>query len=118
VSTAKMAALSVARAAAAFAEQYAAVIASVAVMAGCEATRGVVSAGAALARGAISCPENVQQLSLRDAEPDTLRYRIWSIPARLARHARKRILKISPDWPWKDAFITCWNRLCALPAPS
>ena len=58
------------------------------------------------------------QPDLRDAEPDTLRYRIWSIPARLARHARKRILKISPDWPWKDAFITCWNRLCALPAPS
>jgi hypothetical protein len=57
------------------------------------------------------------QPDLRNAEPDTLRYRIWSIPARLVRHARKRILKISPDWPWKDAFITCWNRLCALPAP-
>jgi hypothetical protein len=55
---------------------------------------------------------------LRDAEPDTLRYRIWSIPARLVRHARKRILKISPDWPWKDAFLTCWKRLCDLPAPS
>ena len=57
------------------------------------------------------------QGELRDAEPDTLRYRLWHIPARLVRHARKRILKISPDWPWKDAFITCWNRLCALPAP-
>jgi len=57
------------------------------------------------------------QPGLRDAEPGTLRYRIWGIPARLARHARKRILKISPDWPWKDAFITCWNRLCALPVP-
>jgi hypothetical protein len=57
------------------------------------------------------------QEELRDAEPDTLRYRIWHIPARLVRHARKKILKISPDWPWKDAFITCWNRLCALPAP-
>jgi len=55
---------------------------------------------------------------LRDAEPDTLRYRIWHIPARLVRHARKRILKISPDWPWKDAFLTCWQRLCNLPAPS
>src|ERR1700683_1291549 len=43
---------------------------------------------------------------LRDAAPETLRYRIWHIPARLARlarHARERILKISPDWPWKDA---------------
>jgi len=55
---------------------------------------------------------------LGNATPDTLRYRIWHLPARLVRHARKRILKISPDWPWNDAFITCWNRLCALPAPA
>jgi len=55
---------------------------------------------------------------LREATPDTLRYRVWHIPARLARHARQRILKISPDWPWKEAFLTCWQRLCALPAPA
>jgi Transposase DDE domain group 1 len=55
---------------------------------------------------------------LREADPDTLRYRIWHIPARLARHARQRVLKISPSWPWKDAFLTCWQRLCALPAPA
>jgi hypothetical protein len=55
---------------------------------------------------------------LREADPETLRYRIWHIPARLARHARERILKISPDWPWKEAFLSCWQRLCALPAPA
>jgi len=55
---------------------------------------------------------------LRDADPDTLRYRIWHIPARLASHARQRTLAISPDWPWKEAFLTCWHRLCALPAPA
>jgi hypothetical protein len=55
---------------------------------------------------------------LRDADPDTLRYRVWHIPARLARHARERVLKISPDWPWTDAFLTCWQRLCALPVPA
>jgi Transposase DDE domain group 1 len=55
---------------------------------------------------------------LRDADPDTLRYRIWHIPARLARHARQRTLAISPDWPWQGAFLTCWQRLCALPAPA
>ena len=55
---------------------------------------------------------------LRDADPGTLRYRIWHIPARLARHARERVLKISPDWPWTEAFLTCWQRLCALPAPA
>jgi hypothetical protein len=57
------------------------------------------------------------QPDLRDAEPDTLRYRLWHLPARLVRHARKRTLKISPDWPWKEAFLTCWNRFCAIPAP-
>jgi Transposase DDE domain group 1 len=57
------------------------------------------------------------QPDLRDAEPDTLRYRIWHLPARLVRHARKRNLKISPDWPWKDAFLICWLRVCAIPAP-
>ena len=55
---------------------------------------------------------------LQEADPDTLRYRIWHIPARLARHARERILKISPSWPWKDAFLACWQRLCALQAPA
>jgi hypothetical protein len=52
---------------------------------------------------------------LRDADPGTLRYRIWHIPA---RHARQRTLAISPDRPWKQAFLTCWQRLCALPAPA
>jgi hypothetical protein len=33
-----------------------------------------------------------------DRDPDTFRYRIWYIPARLARHARERVLKISPGW--------------------
>jgi hypothetical protein len=55
---------------------------------------------------------------LSQADPDTLRYRIWHIPARLARHARQRLLKISAGWPWKNAFLTCWQRLCALPAPA
>jgi hypothetical protein len=55
---------------------------------------------------------------LRHADPDTLRYRIWHLPARLARHARQRVLAISPGWPWAQAFLACWQRLCALPAPA
>jgi len=55
---------------------------------------------------------------LRDADPDTLRYRIWHLPARLARHARQRALAISGTWPWAGAFLTCWQRLTALPAPA
>jgi hypothetical protein len=42
---------------------------------------------------------------LRDADPGTLRYRVWHIPARLARHARERVLKLSPDWPWKGRVL-------------
>ncbi len=55
---------------------------------------------------------------LRDANPDTLRYRVWHLPARLARHARRRTLAISETWPWAQAFLTCWQRLCTLPAPA
>jgi DDE family transposase len=55
---------------------------------------------------------------LCDADPDTLRYRIWHIPARLASHARQRTLAIGPDWPWAQAFLACWHRLCTLPAPA
>ena len=55
---------------------------------------------------------------LKDAEPDALRYRLLSLPARLVRHARQRILKLSLTWPWREAFLTCWQRLCALPAPA
>jgi hypothetical protein len=55
---------------------------------------------------------------LDDAEPDTLRYRLWHLPARLVRHARRRTLKIPDTWPWRTAFTTCWQRLTALPAPT
>src|SRR5713101_5577436 len=58
------------------------------------------------------------QEDLKDAEPDTLRYRLLSLPARLVRHARARVLKISRTWPWKDAFLTCWQRLSTLPEPA
>jgi hypothetical protein len=40
------------------------------------------------------------QDDLQDAEPETLRYRLLSLPARLVRHARARVLKISRTWPW------------------
>ena len=53
---------------------------------------------------------------LRDANPDTLRYRIWHLPAKLARHARQHVLSLSGTWPRAGAFLTCWQRLCALPA--
>jgi hypothetical protein len=57
------------------------------------------------------------EVELVRAEPQTLRYCLWHLPARLVKHARQRVLKISVTWPWKTAFLTCWQRLCALPPP-
>jgi Transposase DDE domain group 1 len=51
------------------------------------------------------------------AEPETLRHRLWHIPAKLTHHARRRHLHIPDTWPWRDAFLTCWNRLTELPTP-
>ena len=55
---------------------------------------------------------------LARAEPQTMRYCLWHLPARLVSHARRRTLKISDTWPWKQAFLTCWQRLCLLPTPT
>jgi hypothetical protein len=55
---------------------------------------------------------------LAKAEPQTLRYCLWHLPARLIAHARQRILKISATWPWRHALLTCWARLCTLPKPT
>jgi hypothetical protein len=57
------------------------------------------------------------QDDLADAEPDTMRFRLYHLPARLASHARRRRLRIEHSWPWADAFTTAWRRLGALPAP-
>ncbi|MFJ8604426.1 transposase [Streptomyces shenzhenensis] len=51
---------------------------------------------------------------LADAEPDTMRFRLYHLPARLADHARRRWLRIQTTWPWATALTTCWQRLTAL----
>ncbi|WP_229706651.1 IS1380 family transposase [Micromonospora sonchi] len=55
------------------------------------------------------------QPDLAHAEPDTLRYRLLHLPAKLATHARRRVLSIPETWPWADAFTLCWQRLTLLP---
>ncbi|MFG2885918.1 IS1380 family transposase [Streptomyces sp. NPDC048297] len=52
---------------------------------------------------------------LTDAEPDTMRFRLYHLPARLADHARRRWLRLEATWPWAQAFTTCWQRLNTLP---
>lgn len=54
---------------------------------------------------------------LARATPNTLRLRLWHLPARLAAHAHRRVLKIPVNWPWASAFTDCWSRLAALPEP-
>lgn len=64
----------------------------------------------------------VRLLALHDqdgmerAEPDTMRYRLYHLPARLATHARRRYLRIERTWPWAQTFILAWQRLTDLPA--
>jgi hypothetical protein len=55
------------------------------------------------------------QPELADAEPQTLRYRLLHLPAKLTTHARRRALSIPDTWPWAPAFILCWHRLNVLP---
>ncbi|MFV2096625.1 IS1380 family transposase [Micromonospora sp. LOL_014] len=58
------------------------------------------------------------QPDLAHAEPDTLRYRILHLPAKLATHARRRVLSIPDTWPWAEAFTLCWQRLSLIPPPT
>jgi hypothetical protein len=55
------------------------------------------------------------QPDLAHAEPGTLRYRQLHLPAKLATHARRRVLSVPDTWPWADAFLTCWQHLNRLP---
>jgi hypothetical protein len=50
-------------------------------------------------------------------EPKRLRLRILAVAGRIVRTARRRILRIDPDWPWADVIISAHARLCALPVP-
>lgn len=58
------------------------------------------------------------QPDLAHAEPDTLRYRLLHLPAKLATHARRKILSVPDTWPWAEAFQLCWQRLSLIPLPT
>ncbi|MFJ3277952.1 transposase [Streptomyces halstedii] len=53
---------------------------------------------------------------LADAEPDTMRFRLYHLPARFTKPARSRLLRIDASRPWAQAFTTAWQRLTDLPA--
>jgi hypothetical protein len=64
---------------------------------------------------------HTQRLALtgahRTAEPKTLRYQLFGTPGRLARTARRTLLRLSRTWPWADQLAAALTRLAALPAP-
>ena len=55
---------------------------------------------------------------LAKAEPETIRRKLYHLPARLTAHARRRTLHLDRTWPWAKAFTTAWQRANQLPAPT
>jgi hypothetical protein len=53
---------------------------------------------------------------LAKASIKTLRYRVYSAPARLVHRSRYRILKVPPGWAWSTDVAAAWDRLTALAA--
>ncbi|MFR9800634.1 IS1380 family transposase [Streptomyces sp. MS06] len=49
------------------------------------------------------------------AEPQTIRAKLYHLPARLTSHARTRTLHLDRTWPWSAAFTTAWNHTTNLP---
>ncbi|MGB0097786.1 MAG: IS1380 family transposase, partial [Solirubrobacteraceae bacterium] len=47
-----------------------------------------------------------------------LRYRLLHRAGRIARHARRTILRLARDWPWSGELAAAFERLQALPAPT
>ena len=63
-----------------------------------------------------------KQLCLADEarawELKRLRYRLLHQSGRIARHARRTILRLCRDWPWSGQLQTAFQRLKALPPPA
>jgi len=47
-----------------------------------------------------------------------LRYRLLHQSGRIARHARRTVLRLARDWPWSGELAAAFARLQALPAPA
>jgi Transposase DDE domain group 1 len=45
----------------------------------------------------------------------TLRRRLLTLPGRLTRSARRRLLHLPTDWPWATQFLAALARLQAVP---
>jgi len=54
----------------------------------------------------------------RSWELKRLRYRLLHQSGRIARHARRRVLRLARDWPWSEQLAAAFARLQALPTPT
>ena len=45
------------------------------------------------------------------AEPKTLRWQLWHVPARLVHHARQRIVRILDGWPATSDILAAYQRI-------
>ena len=63
-----------------------------------------------------------KQLCLKDDERawelKKLRYRLLHQSAKIARHARRTMLRLAQDWPWAEQLAAAFTKLQALPAPA
>jgi hypothetical protein len=57
-----------------------------------------------------------EEPDLAKAEPETIRMKLYHLPARLTAHARRRTLHLDRTWPWATAFTIAWRRATELPA--
>ncbi|MFD4976158.1 transposase [Streptomyces sp. NPDC058424] len=53
---------------------------------------------------------------LARSEAETIRMKLYHLPARLTTHARRRTLHLDRTWPWAPTFTTAWQRATQLPA--
>ena len=53
----------------------------------------------------------------RTWEPRTIRLRLMAIPAVIAHHARRTVLRYKADHPFTDLLLTALSSFQALPAP-
>jgi DDE family transposase len=52
---------------------------------------------------------------LQVCEPKTLRYRLLHVAARVARHARRVVVRLQRTWPWAAELAAAFTRLRSLP---
>jgi hypothetical protein len=52
---------------------------------------------------------------LARATMTTLRRRLFTVPGRLVRSARRQHIRLPRSWPWQTAFLTTLTAITALP---